>query len=99
MRLSFLPGGLFLTQNGSEYVIAIEGEEIFRTGAEKAALRKFHAIRREMEERYPAIELTKQQKQEALKRLVGDQILRQVRNSTRKSKFEKSPKQGRFDNR
>ena len=99
MHLSFLPGGLLLTENGNEYVITIEDEEVFRSGAEKAALRKFHAIRRDMEEKYPATLLTKEQKQEALKRLIGDQVLRQVRNSTRKSKFENTTRQGRFDNR
>ena len=93
-----LPGGLLLTENGNEYVITIEDEEVFRSGAEKAA-RKFHAIRRDMEVKYPATKLTKEQKQEALKRLIGDQVLRQVRNSTRKSKFENTTRQGRFDNR
>lgn len=86
-------------QQGDEFVVTIEEDEIFRSRVEKAALRKFNDIRRDMEEEYPAIKLTKEQKQEALKRLVGDQVLREVRNSTRKSKFENASKQGRFDNR
>lgn len=99
MRLCFLPGGLLLTKNGNEYVIAIEDSEVFRSESQKGALKRFNAIRREMEKKYPATELTKEQKEEALKRLIGDQVLRQVRNSTRKSKFETNTKQGRFDNR
>jgi hypothetical protein len=87
-----------LTKNGDEYVITIENEVVFRTHLEKSALKRFQAIRRDMEEKYPATELTKEQKMEALKRLVGDHVLRSVRNSTRKSKFD-NPKQGRFDNR
>lgn len=51
-----------------------------------------------MEEKYPATELTKEQKQEALKRLIVDSMRRSVRNEQRNSKFE-NPKQGRFDNR
>lgn len=86
-------------KQGEEFVITIEEEEVFRSRVEKATLRKFNAIRRDMEEKYPATKLTKEQKQEALKRLVGDQVLRQVRNSTRKSKFDDTNKQGRFDNR
>jgi hypothetical protein len=84
---------------GNDYIITIEAEEVFRTANEKRALTKFHAIRRSMEEEYPATELTKEQKQEALKRLIGDSVLREVRNSTRKSKFDNLTKQGRFDNR
>lgn len=99
MRLCFLPGGLLLVKVGNDYVITIEDEEVFRVNSEKRALTKFHAIRSSMEKKYPATVLTKAQKQEALNRLIGDQILRQVRNSTRKSKFNSVNKQGRFDNR
>lgn len=99
MHLSFLPGALVLVTSKDDYVITIEGEEVFRVANERQALAKFHAIRRSMEEKYPATELTKEQKQEALNRLIGDQMLREVRNSTRKSKFDNIGKQGRFDNR
>lgn len=99
MRLTLFPGGLILLKQGEEFVITIEEQEIFRSRVEKAALAKFNGIRHDMEEKYPATKLTKEQKQEALKRLVEDQVLRQVRNSTRKSKFDNDIKQGRFDNR
>jgi len=99
MRLSFLPGGLLLVKQGSEYLITIGDEEVFKSCDEKKALKKFNDVRRRMEKDYPATELTKEQKQEALKRLIEDQVLRQVRNSTRKSKFDDTNKQGRFDNR
>jgi len=99
MFLFFMPGGLQLSRIGDDYVITIEGEEVQRYMSEKAALKKFHSIRQDMEAKYPATKLTREQKLEALKRLVGDTVLRQVRNSTRKSKFEKTTKRGRFDNR
>src|SRR5688572_25437518 len=98
MRLSFIPGGLLLVKEGSRYIITIEGTDVFNTKREKAALKKFQAIRKDMEKKYPAQELTAEQKQEALKRLIGDSILRAVRNEQRNSKFGR-PKQGRFDNR
>lgn len=99
MKLSFLPGGLSLILENGSYIICVDGYEVFSSKTEKAALTKFHGIRREMESRYPSAELTKEQKQEALKRLIGDQVLREVRNSTRKSKFDQSITPGRFDNR
>lgn len=64
----------------------------------KMALKRFNAIRQKMEEKFPATPLTKEQKEEALKRLVGDFVERSVRNEQRNSKFAK-PKSGGFDNR
>jgi hypothetical protein len=98
MRLSFLPGGLLLVKTGDEYVITIEDEEVFRSKLERKAIQKFNGIRKDMEQKYPATGLTKEQKQEALKRLIGDYLYTQVRNTMKKSKFEK-PKFGKFDNR
>ena len=99
MHLSFLPGSLNLSKKGDIYVITIEEEEVRVYKSEKAALKKFHAIRLDMEKKYPAAELTKEQKQEALKRLIDNHIYTQVRNTMRKSKFEGETKSGRFDNR
>lgn len=99
MHLSFLPGGLILVKFENDYVITIEGEEVYRAVDEKRALKAFDKIRRDMELRYPARELTQEQKQDALKRLIGDRVLREVRNSTRKSKFDNPIRSGRFENR
>lgn len=98
MKMAFIPGGLELNEQRGEYVVTIDGELVFASKNDKAALKKFNTIRKGMEEKYPARELTKEQKLEALKRFVGDSVQRSVRNEQRVSKFG-NPKQGRFDNR
>lgn len=99
MRLSFLPAEMHLFQDGDRYVITVgDSGEVYTSQNEKNAIRAFNKFRKDFEKQYPARELTKEQKHGALKRLAGDSVLREVRNSTRKSKFD-NPKQGRFDNR
>jgi ABC-type branched-subunit amino acid transport system ATPase component len=63
MKLSFLPGELYLSkeQDGS-YVVTVQGEEVLRTTVEKRALARFNTLRREMESQFPAHELTHEQK-------------------------------------
>lgn len=97
MRLSFLPGELLLidTKDG-EFVITIQGEEVFRSRFEKKAIKFFNDIRREMEEKYPSAELTSEQKREALQRLVNDRVFTQVRNSMKKPKQDRIPKTRTF---
>jgi len=89
---------MHLFRDGDRYVITVEGREVYTSTNEKNAVRSFNKLRVDLEKRFPAHELTREQKQEALQRLAGDSMLREVRNSTRKSKFQ-NPKQGRFDNR
>lgn len=81
MKLSFIPAELFLTLEDKEYVITLAGEEVLRTPFERNALKKFNSLRKELEETYPTPELTSEQKKEALKRLVGDRVYTEVRNS------------------
>ena len=92
MKLSFLPAELFLTLEDTEYVVTLAGEELIRTTIERNALRKFNILRKELEEKYPARELTKEEKQEALKRLIGDRVYTEVRNSMKVPKKDKMPK-------
>jgi hypothetical protein len=90
MNLSFLPGELYLTkQKDGAYVITIRGEEVFSTRVEKKALTEYNKIRKDMEAKYPARELTPEEKTEALRRWVMDTKIVEVRNSTRKDKPEK----------
>jgi hypothetical protein len=90
MELSFLPGELYLkkTSDGT-FVITIQGEEIFRGKIEKKALTEYNRIRKDMEEKYPARELTPEEKSEALRKWMMDAKITEVRNSTRKDKPDK----------
>lgn len=81
MNLSFLPGDLHLRKADSgEYVVIIDGKEILSTKSQRVALNKFNTLRAELEKRFPARELTKEEKAELLRReiensLVGDNSL------------------------
>ncbi len=76
MNLSFFPGALFLRkmENGV-YSVALEGQEILRTRSQRAALARFNELRREMEKRFPARELTADEKAEMLQRAIVDSLV------------------------
>lgn len=76
MKLSFLPGELHLTQSeGGLYRVAIQGQEILTTRSKKMAVRKFNELRVEMEKRFPARELTPEEKAEILNMAIGDSLV------------------------
>ena len=65
MKLSFLPGELYLTrtEDGS-YLVTIAGQEVLRTTSARTATTKYNSLRQEMETRFPARELTPEEKAE-----------------------------------
>jgi hypothetical protein len=90
MKLSFLPGELYLNQEREgTYLVSMKGQEVLRTKVEKKALVKFNALRRELESHFPAHELTPEEKTAALGRSVMDYKLVQVRASTKPPKKDK----------
>jgi hypothetical protein len=76
MKLSFLPGNLFLDSADDGYLrIALNGEEIFRTRSRKAAIARFNLVRAEMERRFPPRELSAKQKADAFREMVKDSLV------------------------
>lgn len=76
MNLSFLPGDLHLkTNEGGMFVLTMAGEEILATKSKRAAISKFNALRRELEERFPMREPTPEEKAELLKREIGESLV------------------------
>ncbi|MFZ3211208.1 MAG: hypothetical protein WA188_06800 [Terriglobales bacterium] len=75
MKLSFLPGDLHLreTQAG-EYVVVAAGTEVFR-GTASRARSKFNQLRREMETRFPARDLTPEERRQMLRDWLGDSLV------------------------
>jgi hypothetical protein len=73
MNLSFLPGELNLkkTKEGS-YLITIQGKGILNTTSEKKALAEFNRIRKEMESRFPAHDLSREEKTQLLMKYIGE---------------------------
>jgi hypothetical protein len=97
MNLSFVPGELYLTKTREgEYIITVQGEELFRGRVEKKALVEYNKIRAEMEAKFPAHELTLEQKRKALENLIGEYKFTQVRNSMKIPKKDKLPKTRTF---
>jgi hypothetical protein len=65
MKLSFLPGELYLTtMDDGVYLVTIAEQEVLRTPSQKAAKAKFDALRKEMETRFPTREMTAEEKAE-----------------------------------
>lgn len=76
MKLSFLPGALFLKRaDDGTYSVTVEGQEILRTKSQRAAVARFTALRQEMEARFPARELTPEEKNEILQRAIADSLV------------------------
>jgi hypothetical protein len=76
MKASFIPGDLHLTktENGF-YVVTIGDSEILRSHSQKAAAAKFNELRREMETKFPATELTAEEKTEMYKKAMRDTLV------------------------
>jgi hypothetical protein len=76
VNLSFVPGDLHLNENeDGVFVVRMSGQEILSTKSQKAALAKFNALRKELEERFPAREPTPEEKAELLQREIGDSLV------------------------
>jgi hypothetical protein len=87
MKLSFLPGNLFLNSaDDGSLIISLNGEEIFRTRSQKAAVARFNVIREEMERRFPPRELSAEQKAQAFREMVKDSLVQHNSLGGRKKK-------------
>ncbi|SRR5713101_5273119 len=76
MKLAFLPGQLFLTKSEhGDFTVTFTGQEILKTRSQKLAISKFNELRLEMEARYPARELTAEEKAEMLQKTIGDELV------------------------
>ena len=76
MKLSFLPGALFLDKaEDGTYIVTLEGQEILRTKSKRTAVAQFSKLRQEMETRFPARELTAEEKREILQRSIADSLI------------------------
>lgn len=76
MNLSFLPADLHLRKSERGfYVVAMSGQDILSTKSQRVALSKFNSLRTELEERFPAHQLTSEEKAELLKREIKDSLV------------------------
>lgn len=76
MNLSFVPGDLHLSKSDDGlFIVKLAGQEILKTKSQRSALAKFNSLRTELEERFPARELTAAEKAELLKREINDSLV------------------------
>ena len=76
MKLSFLPGDLQLAKaDDGSYIVTIMAQTVFLSRSQRAAIDKYNELRREMESRFPARELTPEEKTELRHREIGDSLL------------------------
>jgi hypothetical protein len=92
MKLSFVPGELYLTEEDGSFCVSFKGNPVLTTKAKKKALDKYHAIRKELEASFPAPELTQDQKEEIRRQASLDSLL--SHNSLR-SQLRKKPARSR----
>lgn len=78
MKLSFLPGELYLSEEHGVFVIQAQGKEILRTRSKRTALSKFNKLRRSMEQQFTAREVTPEEKGELLKGILNEALLADV---------------------
>jgi hypothetical protein len=87
MKLSFLPGRLFLdSADDGSLRITLEGKEVLRTRSQRAAVARFNALRQEMEGRFPTQELSAEQKAEAFRKMMEDSLVQHNSLGGRKKK-------------
>lgn len=73
MRLSFLPGRLELCSEEEGYFrLTMNGAEILRTRSQRVAVGRFNELRLELDARFPAQELSAEEKTRAFQRILGD---------------------------
>jgi len=76
VKLTFLPGELQLAEveDGSN-VVTIAGHAVFQSRSWRAALQKYNEIRKDMELRFPARDLSPEEKAELLQREIADSLV------------------------
>lgn len=76
MNLSFLPGDLHLYENESGvFIVKMAGKEILSTRSRRSALSRFNAIRTDLESRFPARELSPEEKSQLLQKEINDSLV------------------------
>ena len=95
MRLSFIPGDLYLVDDAEgTFTVTFRGEVILKTTARKAAVAKYESIRKDLESQFPQPELTPEEKADLFRKDVLDSMVGQ--NSLRPEPKKKPGKSRTF---
>lgn len=94
VKLSFLPADLHLsTEPDGQFVVRLQGMEIFRSSSSTKATKKFNEVKKELEEKFPTHELSDEEKKEMLGRSITDSLV--LDNSVRPRKKRRAAKSTR----
>lgn len=76
MRLSFIPADLHVAKDSDGfYLVTLGGRELLRVRSEKAAVAKFMHLRAELESKYPARTLTREEIAETLQSFIANSLV------------------------
>lgn len=75
MRLSFIPADLHLTEIDGEFVISLQGSEVFRSAHSKKAVAKFHLLKKELQDRFPSHKPPPEEIAELLRKSIADSLV------------------------
>jgi hypothetical protein len=64
VRLSFIPGDLYLSEDGNVFTVTFRGEAVLQTKSKKAALSRYNSLRSQLESLYPLQDITPEEKEE-----------------------------------
>ncbi len=85
VKLSFIPADLHLGKEpDGQFKVTLQGSEIFRSLSSAKALKKFNAVKRELEQKFPTRDLSDKEKRELLQQSVTDSLVKH--NSLRPEK-------------
>lgn len=92
MKLSFIPADLHLdTTTDGTHRITLKGSEVFRCASGAKALRKFNEIKGQLQEEFPAHDLSNEEKKELLQKAIGDAL---VKHTSLKPEIKKNRAKG-----
>ena len=75
MKLAFIPGNLHLSQSQDGfYLVTVHNQEILRTRSRQRAIQKFKEVRQQMENAYPAKDVTPEERIETLRKAVAEEV-------------------------
>lgn len=75
MKLSFLPGALYLLEEQNDFVVSVNSKEVLRTRSQKRAIAKFNEVRKDMELQFPNRALSPEEKQQLLQSAIADSLV------------------------
>jgi hypothetical protein len=77
VKLSFIPADLHLsTAEDGQFIVTLQGAEVFRSPHRKKALREFNSIKEALEEKFPKHDLSPEDRAQLLRQFIADGLVK-----------------------